>query len=132
VLAEKQRLYPQGAWLCEQDREAIGYFFTHPWHAGAIPALDTMLDAIPTDPSTYYFHDLALLPEARGAGAARAAVGTALGYATAQRFGTASLVAVNGSRAFWERQGFAAVDVPHLGAELAAYEPGALYMSRAL
>jgi GNAT superfamily N-acetyltransferase len=132
VLAEKQRLYPTGAWLCERDGAACGYFLTHPWHADSIPPLDTLLGAIPEDAGTYYLHDLALLPEARGAGAAREAVATALRHATAEGFGTASLVAVNGSQRFWALQGFAVADVPHLSDELRDYEPGARYMRRAL
>ena len=130
VLAEKQRLYPLGAWLCERDGEALGYFFTHPWQVNAIPELDAMLGTIPSDAGTYYFHDLAVLPEAKGSGAARAAVEVALAHAASSGFATASLVAVNGSQPFWQRQGFALVDVPHLAEKLGAYEPGARYMTR--
>ena len=32
VLAEKQQLYPDGAWLCEADGTACGYLLSHPWH----------------------------------------------------------------------------------------------------
>jgi GNAT superfamily N-acetyltransferase len=132
VLAEKQQLYPSGAWVCENEGKALGYFLTHPWHRDAIPALDTTLEMIPRDADTYYCHDLALLPEARGSGATRAAVETALAHAASAGFRTASLVAVNGSQTFWQRHGFAAVDAPHLAEELAAYEPGARYMMRAV
>ena len=132
VLAEKQRLYPEGAWLCEADGTASGYLFTHPWYPNAIPALDAMLETIPRDARTYYFHDLALLPEARGSGAAGAAVATALAHAGSAGFRTASLVAVNGSQPFWQRQGFALADAPHFADKLAVYEPGARYMTRSV
>ncbi len=131
VLAEKQRLYPAGAWICEEGGEARGYFLSHPWHSDAIPPLDGMLSAVPSG-GTYYFHDLALLPEARGTGAASAAVRMALEHAVKARFRTATLVAVNNSIEFWARHGFAVVDVPHLTEKLRAYEPAARLMRRAL
>jgi GNAT superfamily N-acetyltransferase len=131
VLAEKQRLYPAGAWVCEDGGAVFGYFLTHPWHTDAIPPLDGMLNAIPKG-GTYYFHDLALLPEARRTGAAGTAVAVALGHATKAGYRTATLVAVNNSIEFWGRQGFAVVDVPHLADKLRAYEPGARLMRRAL
>lgn len=132
VLAEKQRLYPAGAWLCESESAACGYLLTHPWASKAIPALDDFLGAIPAGADTYYFHDLAVLPEARGVGAAKAAVATALAHASTTGFGTASLVAVNGSVPFWEQRGFSVSDVPQLADQLAAYEPGARYLTRRL
>lgn len=131
VLAEKQRLYPAGSWLCEQDGTAYGYFLTHPWHTDALPPLDGMLSAVPKG-GTYYLHDLALLPEARRTGAAGTAVGTALAHAAKTGYRTATLVAVNNSVEFWGRHGFAVVDVPHLAGKLRAYETGARLMRRAL
>jgi ribosomal protein S18 acetylase RimI-like enzyme len=131
VLAEKQRLYPVGSWVYTTGDEVLGYFLTHPWHTDAIPTLDGMLSAIPKG-GTYYFHDLALLPEARRTGAAGTAVGTALAHAVKAGYRTATLVAVNNSIEFWGRQGFAVVDVPHLADKLRAYEPGARLMRRAL
>ena len=80
---------------------------------------------------TYYLHDLALLPKARGIGAAGDIVGIALAKATMAGFRTASLVAVNNSQPFWQRQGFDVADAPALAGKLAAYEPGARYMTRA-
>lgn len=132
VLAEKLLLYPDGAWLCESGGTACGYLLSHPWPAQTVPPLDAPLGAIPPDVGTYYLHDLALLPAARGLGAAGAIVRTALAHAAAAGFRTASLVAVNDSRAFWELRGFAVAEVPDLAAKLAAYEPDACYMTRNL
>jgi N-acetylglutamate synthase-like GNAT family acetyltransferase len=81
---------------------------------------------------TYYLHDLALLPQVRGLGAAGNIVNIALASATAAGFRTASLVAVNESRSFWEARGFEVLDSPTLGAKLRAYEPAARYMTRSL
>ena len=43
-----------------------------------------------------------------------------------------SLVAVNGSRGFWEKHGFAVKDEPSLAAKLASYEPTAVLMVKPL
>jgi GNAT superfamily N-acetyltransferase len=131
VLADKQRLYPMGSWLCEREGDAVGYLLTHPWHADAIPELDRPLTTIPAR-GTYYLHDLALLSDVRRTGASRAGVELALAHATKAGFQTASLVAVNDSQAFWMKHGFAAIDVPGLADELRAYELGARYMTRSL
>ena len=131
VLAEKQQLYPEGAWLCEADGTACGYLLSHPWHGADVPALDTLLGAVPVI-GAYYLHDLALLPKTRGLGAAGDIVGIALGNATAAGFRIASLVAVNNSQPFWQRRGFDVADDPTLAGKLAAYEAGARYMTRAV
>lgn len=131
VLAEKQRLYPDGAWLCEIDGTVGGYLLSHPWRASGIPPLDMFLGALPTQTDTYYIHDLALLPECRGIGAAGFIVRAALQRA-AEDFSNAALVAVNDSQAFWQLRGFEIVDVPELAAPLHAYEADAKYMTQAL
>jgi len=132
VLAEKQALYPQGARLLRLDGVPSGYILSHPWAANAIPALNAPLGAIPPDADSYYLHDLALLPSARGTGAAGAIVADILAHARGAGFGVASLVAVNGSIGFWRRQGFAVNEVPALLDKLAGYEPAARFMTRPL
>ena len=47
-------------------------------------------------------------------------------------FSALSLVAVNDSRGFWERQGFRVVERPELAAKLASYEAAAVLMEKAL
>ena len=98
MLAERQRLYPAGASLCEVHGEAGGYLLTHP-DSDAHPALNTIARCNPaSDADTYYFHDLALLPVARGSGRSQGARSRRrLTRATSAGFRTASLVAVNGS-----------------------------------
>src|SRR5688500_18908939 len=68
VLAERQRLYPQGCFMLFEDNRAIGYALTHPWRFAEPPRLNRLLGAIPSPAATYYIHDVALLPEARGKG----------------------------------------------------------------
>ena len=130
VLAEKQRLYPEGARLLEIGGRPSGYLFSHPWPARTIPPLNTLLRRLPAATPSYYLHDLALLPEARGSGAAPAIVSAIIRHALNAGFGELALCAVNRSRGFWERQGFAVRCVPDLRLKLNAYSRDARYMTR--
>ena len=132
VFAERQRLYPDGTLLLELDGVPSGYILSHPWRFGALPALNSLLGAIPADADTYYLHDLALLPAARGTGAAAMVVGDILRHARLGGFASASLVAVNGSLPFWYKHGFREVPAPDLAEKLASYEQAARLMARRL
>jgi GNAT superfamily N-acetyltransferase len=128
VLAERQRLYPQGCLMLTEDEQAIGYALTHPWSLGEPPPLNGLLGELPAAPTTYYIHDVALRPEARGKGYAVQAADRLVAHARAAGFDNLSLVAVNGSRAFWERVGFRAMALTGLAAKLASYGPDAVLM----
>ncbi len=128
VFAERQRLYPDGARMLELDGVPGGYIFSHPWLFGTLPALGTFLGAIPANADTYYLHDLALLPRARGTGAAAMIVGDILRHARAAGFPSVSLVAVNGSLPFWYKHGFRVLNLPELADKLASYEGAARFM----
>ena len=132
VLAERQRLYHNGAYLLEVNERPTGYVLSHPWVLGDLPPLNTLLGSIPADADTYYLHDLALLPVARRVGAASFIVEALAKHARARGFPTMSLVAVNGSQGFWVRHDFHPADAPHLVAKLLSYEPDAALMVRRL
>ncbi|WP_153109040.1 GNAT family N-acetyltransferase [Propionivibrio limicola] len=135
VFAERQRLFPKGARLLEIDRQPCGYLISHPWWPEAIPALNSLLVELPRSViqrTTYYIHDLALLTAAQGIGAARNVVAQMAADAAAWGFDSMSLVAVNGSRSFWEKQGFRRVVLHHLSAKLSAYEASAAFMIKSL
>ena len=132
VFAERQRLYPDGTRLLELDGAPAGYVLSHPWQFRALPELNSLLGAIPENADTFYLHDLALLPKARGTGAAAMIVGEMLRHARGAGFATMSLVAVNGSLPFWHKHGFRAVKAPELETKLASYEAAARLLSKAL
>jgi GNAT superfamily N-acetyltransferase len=131
VLAERQCLYPQGCLMLVEDGRAIGYTLTHPWHAEP-PPLNRLLHEIPASATTYYIHDVALLPEARGRGQAAHAVDRLRAHACEAGFDRLSLVAVNQSQSFWEKAGFRVIAVPGLETKLASYGPDAVLMMRDL
>ena len=132
VLAEKQRLYHNGAYLFEIGERPAGYVLSHPWTSGSVPPLNALLGKLPDNPDTYYLHDLALLPVARRIGAASFIVEALIKHAAAHGFPTMSLVAVNNSRPFWERHGFIAENAPALDDKLKTYEGAARLMVRRL
>ncbi len=132
IFAERMRLYPDGMRLLEQEGHACGYLVSHPWHAGAVPALNALLHRLPPDADTFYLHDLALLPAARGSGAARAIVEQMAEHSRGRGLASMSLVAVNGSVPFWQRLGFRIEDCPALAEKLASYEDAARLMLRRL
>lgn len=132
VLAEKHTLYRNGCYILEVAEKPAGYVLSHPWALGSLPALNTLLGGLPENPDTLYIHDLALLPVTRGVGAAGKIVAALTKHAEAMGFASMSLVAVNGSLPFWEKQGFVAQDRPELAEKLAAYEEAARYMVKAL
>ncbi len=132
VLAERQHLYPQGCLVLVEGEKTIGYALTHPWRLGEPPPLNAQLGALPGEATTYYIHDVALLPEARGKGYASQAAGLLAAHAQAAGFGNLSLVAVNRSQSFWESVGFRATAATGLEAKLASYGPDAVLMVRDL
>ncbi|WP_244670719.1 GNAT family N-acetyltransferase [Rhodoplanes elegans] len=135
VFAERLRLAPDGCFVLAGHTGPVGlagYLVSHPWHADTPPALDTLLSRLPDRPGSWYLHDLALLPAARGSGAGAAIVDRLAGHARASGFATMTLVAVGGSSGFWGRQGFSVVDDPALSQKLASYGETARFMRRDL
>ncbi|MGO4572832.1 GNAT family N-acetyltransferase [Microvirga sp. 2TAF3] len=132
VFTERLQLYPAGCHVLADRDDLAGYALSHPWRLGAPPALNTPLREIPEHSETYYIHDIALLPEGRGKGHAGAVVKMLAEHAMATGFGSMSLVAVNGSREFWERLGFRTAMTAVLKAKLSSYGGDALLMRREL
>jgi ribosomal protein S18 acetylase RimI-like enzyme len=132
VLAERQRLYPAGCYLLEVGDRPAGYVLSHPWRLGSLPALNSLIGALPDPADTYYIHDLALLPLARRLGAASHIVQSLEKHARALGAATLSLVAVNHSQGFWERQGLVVTEREELYGKLLSYEADARYMVKRL
>lgn len=133
VFAERLRLASAGCHVLA-DRQGLlhGYLVSHPWPAGAVPALNSLLGEIPPGTANWYIHDLALLPAGRGTGAAGRIVARIVDEAARAGCASLALVAVNDSTGFWERQGFRVAHDPALDRKLASYDDAARYMRRDL
>lgn len=132
VFAERLRLYSAGCHVLARGAALAAYVVSHPWIDRQPPALNDLLGALPEQPSTYYIHDLALAPAIRGGGASAKIVAQLAALARAEKLPTMSLVAVNGSERFWQRQGFAPVAVPELEGKLRSYSTDARFMLQVL
>lgn len=131
VFANRLTLHPGGCEVLDGDDGLKGYVLSHPWLDRSPPPLDTVLAPI-TMATTYYIHDLALLPETRGSGAGTAIVSLLATRARALQLPNMTLVAVNNSVHFWQRQGFTVTDDPVLESKLASYGDQARFMTRDL
>jgi len=138
ALAAKQALSPQTCFAlahADDSAEIAGYMLAHPWLLGDIPPLNRLLHALPLKPDCLYLHDLALAPAARGRHYATAAAAALARQAQALGLPHLALTAVHNSAPFWQKLGFAPQPLPARanGADpLAAYGPGAAYMTRRL
>lgn len=132
VFQDRLSLYAPGCLVFEVRNQPVGYAISHPWRRGRPPALNAVLGALPAPASTYYLHDIALLPEARGQRAPAALLALLLPLADRAGVSDLSLVAVNGSRRYWETQQFVVIDEPALREKLRSYDADACFMSRAL
>ncbi len=85
-------------------------------------------------PDTLYLHDMAVLPQLAGRGLARALLEPLWHQATARGLRQSALVSVQGSRGYWERQGYVAQPLQDAAQRqrLAGYGADALYMVRRL
>ncbi|UPG71136.1 GNAT family N-acetyltransferase [Roseomonas gilardii subsp. gilardii] len=133
VFAERLSLFPEGCLVLAPASGGIGgYVIAHPWQIGQPPALNSLLGALPAAPDTLYIHDIALLPDRRGGGAAMQALARLEDLARRQGLPGLSLVAVGGSPGFWLRRGFREQADEALHGKLRSYDGAARYMVKDL
>ena len=132
VFLERLHLFPRGAWLLERDERAMGYALSHPWGDEELPSLNSLLGSLPEKATTYYVHDLALLPAVRRTPAAAELLGLLTTLAYSLGYPSMTLVAVNGSSRFWEKHGFGIVKRPDVAAKLSTYDASAVMMEKTL
>jgi GNAT superfamily N-acetyltransferase len=132
VLAEKRHLFAAGCFALIEAGAVVGYGMSHPWRHDSIPPLDTLLGTLPADADCLFVHDVVVLPQARGRGAAGALVDRLVALARARKLACLTLVSVYGTDPLWARYGFAVVEDPSLAAKLASYGGTARIMRRAV
>ncbi|WP_428426124.1 GNAT family N-acetyltransferase [Pararhizobium sp.] len=132
TFAERLRLYPDGFFVVKEDGDIKGYLVSYPVYRFRPPPLDTLIGTISPGSDAYYVHDLSLLPEMRGRGAAVAMIEAMTDVARNAGFTRMALTAVGGADIFWRRFGFAVVSVKALEPSLFTYGADAVYMERML
>ena len=133
VLAEKFVLFPKGCFtLAGLDGAIYGYCFSHPW-IDAPPSLDTFLETLPENPSSYFIHDLTLDPSMRRKNLAGMLMPMIVDITKGISIRQIALVAVSGSQPFWVRMGFRRTGDPALQASTRSkYGESAVHMQRDL
>lgn len=109
-LAEKLALCPEGCRKLVRGGEMVGYGLSHPWTLGRVPTLNATLHPMPAEPDCLHMHDVAILPEGRGANAAGIYVDHLRALARERGFGTLACVSVYGTEQLWGRHAFRAAD----------------------
>ncbi len=125
-MREKLRLFPDGCLaLAEGCGAASGYAVAYPWRLGAIAPLDTYFGALSGDADCLYVHDVAVLPAARGNGAAVRCISHMREVARRRALARLGLLSLYGTAAMWGRSGFVADDA----IDASAYGAKACYMT---
>ena len=134
VLQEKFALFPKGCFtLTDASATIVGYCFSHPWIEGALPSLDTFLETLAENPSSYFIHDLTVDPSMQRRNLAGALMPNIVSIAKGIAVPRIALVAVNGSEPFWARMGFRRTDDPSLQASTRKkYDESAVHMQQNL
>jgi GNAT superfamily N-acetyltransferase len=105
---EKLRLFPYGCLSLQDGADIVGYCFSHPWTRGLPPALNELLGELPAMPDTYFIHDVAIDPRARGQGVTSTLLSVLVTVTRLCGLSHMTLIAVNNSEGFWRRAGFVA------------------------
>ncbi|WP_020399330.1 GNAT family N-acetyltransferase [Kordiimonas gwangyangensis] len=132
VIIERRTFFPEACLVLEGDGGLHGYTLVHPVEFEKPPALNALIGKAPVQTDIVHIHDIALAPEARGTGASGKAIEIIVEKATDAGFKQISIVAVNGTEPFWEKQGFRHHTSEKLAKKLASYDGTASYMLRPL
>lgn len=136
VFARRLASPAQCSLVLEQSGQVVAYLAAYRSQRGKVTPLhgDFAPVLAPGMADTLYLHDMAVLPQLAGRGLARALLAPLWAQAHAQGLRHTALVSVQGSQAYWERQGYAVQPLaPGLQrARLAGYGAGAVYMARHL
>ena len=132
IFLEKFNLFPEGCLVLLYEGNVEGYSVSHPWRLNRIPVLNQFLSGLPAVANCLFIHDLAVLPHARGHGAAGALIEIIENLARERAIPNLALVSVYGTYPLWGRFGFEVVNDDALAEKLAAYGNQARYMIRTL
>jgi len=131
LIARRLAAAPETGWVAGQDGEVRAYLAAYPSIAGKLTALHGEFE-VASKADALYLHDLAVHPAASGLGLGPRLVRHAWEHAAEAGWRQSTLVSVQASMGFWERQGYVATqpDGPAQQARLATYPGDAVYMVR--
>lgn len=132
VFEDRMARYGQYFRVAFMGDRMVGYMISFPWKLGDAPVNNEKFPAELPEADCFYIHDIAILPDARGAGISRALLQDAYETAHALGYDAVSLVAVGQSGSFWDKAGYVPytlVGPRKLGKIVDVYGPGARLMA---
>jgi len=128
-LAAKLQASPNTCFVAIRDDQLMGYLITHPWTSRLPPELDAPQCHPPADSDSLYLHDLSVHPDARGTGTGQALLDAFYNVFEHSNYRVSTLVAIQKSTSYWERQGYELVPPSHaIDSKLVTYGVDANYM----
>lgn len=133
LIARRLAAASETGWVAGHAGKVKAYLAASPSVAGKLTALHGEFE-VAADADTLYLHDLAVHPAASGLGLGPRLVRHAWAHAAKAGWRQSTLVSVQASVGFWERQGYAAMQPadPAQQARLATYPGTSIYMARRL
>jgi len=133
LIARRLAAAPHTGWVVEYKGRVQAYLVGYPSTVGKLTPLHGEFE-VAAEADSLYLHDLAVHPDASGLGLGPRLVRHAWAYAAGAGWLHSTLVSVQSSVGFWERQGYAPAQPANAGqqARLATYPGDSVYMSRRL
>jgi len=133
LIARRLATAPHTGWVAEHGGGVRAYLAGYPSVIGKLTPLHGEFEVAP-DADSLYLHDLAVHPEASGLGLGPRLVRHAWAHAMQAGWRHSTLVSVQASVGFWERQGYVAAQPAGIDqqARLATYPGASVYMARRL
>jgi hypothetical protein len=127
TFASYLRLFPAGFLAAlDDDDDLVGYGVGHPWLRGSPVPLDVAELELPSSPTCFHVHDIAV--KVKGLEIGRLLLRQLLEVAADERLEVVDLIAVQGAETYWHQFGFRPSE-PETQAAQAAYGPTAVYMA---
>jgi len=123
------RAFPAGSLAAVANDSLVGYGVGHPWIKGEPLPLDITELELPTTPTCFHVHDIAV--KVKGLEVGRLLLRQMLEVATEEQLEFIDLIAVQGADTYWHQFGFRPSE-PETQAARAAYGSTAVYMVAAI
>ena len=119
------RAFPAGSFAAVANDSLVGYGVGHPWLKGMPLPLDITEFELPTTPTCFHVHDIAV--KVQGLGVGRRLLRQLVEVAAEEQLEFLDLIAVEGADTYWHQFGFRRSE-PETQAAMAAYGSTAVYM----
>lgn len=131
VFYERLYLYPNGCFVLMDNNHVQGYVISHPWHL-IPPELNSYLKSIPKSPKTYFIHDIAIVPDARGKKTIHQVMELIEKNIVGTGINNLSLVSIKNTSEIWIKFGFKIINDDIYKPYIGSYNDGAHFMMKSI